>query len=58
MNYEAMLKDIKRMEERKLISRGGLSETEFLQRWAKILVNSCYGGFTATTEFKLYEVNQ
>lgn len=46
------------MEYQKLLTLVRPSSVENAQRWAKILLNSCYDRIAVNSDFKLYEVKK
>ena len=46
------------MEYQKLLKFVRPSDTENVQRWAKILLNSCYDRISPNSDFKLYEAKK
>jgi hypothetical protein len=46
------------MEYQKLLAFVHPKDIESLQRWAKILLNSCYDRVSPKSDFKLYEVKK
>lgn len=46
------------MEYQKLLTFVRPSDKEIAQRWAKILLNSCYDRISVNSDFKLYEVKK